>query len=850
MKKGKKQPCTFKLFVFLIIFLLSAKSTNAAETFVRFQNTGNDFCLVAGETKLIITCDANEHRGVNRALADLQADFNRVTGSAAELRNIYGNQSQLIVGSFDRSVLIQQLVKSGKIKKEDISGKNEKFIITVVENPFGKGGEALVVAGSDKRGTIYGIYELSAQMGVSPWYWWADVPVVKQNAIYIKKGMFTDGEPAVQYRGIFINDEWPAFGGWTHEKFGGFNSKMYEHVFELILRLKGNFLWPAMWSGAFYTDDLKNAVLADEMGVIIGTSHHEPMGIPHQEWRKTKANYGNGEWDYTSNKQGLNKLFENGVERLKNLESLVTIGMRGDGDEPMDNERDVELLEEIIKEQRSIIEKATGKKAEKTPQVWALYKEVQDYYDEGMSVPEDVILLLCDDNWGNVRKLPNSNAKKHKGGFGMYYHFDYVGGPRSYKWLNVSQIQRVWEQMNLTYEYGVDKFWVVNVGDLKPMEFPVSFWFDMAWNPKKFNANNLQTYTEDFCRQQFGEKEAKEAAHILNKYCKFNYRVTPELLDQYTYSMDYNEFKSVTDEYKRLEADALNQYLRLPQTYKDAYYQLILFPVQAMANLYEMYYSAAMNKKLSAEKDMRANWYADKVKTCFDRDIELCTYYNKELAGGKWNHMMSQKHIGYESWDEPKVQKIPEVRYVDSAMEVRGRYTFNKLDNIISIEAEHFYSSADNGKAVWTIIPDYGKTLSGITLLPTNVETDGCSLEYRVKLDPTDKTVRVTMYLATTLPFNDNEGLRYALSVDGGEERIVNFNKDLGGGNMERWQANRIIEWNTNLNFSETADGIHIIKVHPLSPGIVFQKMLVNCKPSVTRKIYMGVPESAYTRRK
>lgn len=263
------------------------------------------------------------------------------------------------------------------------------------------------------------------QIGVSPWYWWADVPVHKHKHIYIKPGIYTDGEPKVEYRGIFINDEWPCMGNWAKEKFGDFNSAFYKHVFELVLRLKGNFMWPAMWGSAFYDDDPQNGVLAHTMGVVMGTSHHEPMALAQQDWKRR----GKGAWDYTQNKKGLNDFWTYGIERAKNWESVITIGMRGDGDEPMSEGANISLLENIVKDQREIIEKVTGKKADKTPQVWALYKEVQDYYDKGMRVPDDVTLLLCDDNWGNVRKLPRPDEKPRTGGYGMYYHFDYVAPP-------------------------------------------------------------------------------------------------------------------------------------------------------------------------------------------------------------------------------------------------------------------------------------------------------------------------------------------------------------------------------------------------------------------------------------
>ncbi len=833
----------------VIIANLICVSVYASQPFISFSNDQSKSLTISCEgNPVYISWDAKDHKGVRIALNSLKEDFSRVTGEECIINENYNGVESIIIGSFDKSRIIKEIVKSGKIDKRDLIGKREKYIITVIDNPAGKGGKALVIAGSDMRGTIFGIYELSSQIGVSPWHYWADVPVNQKKNIYAIDGIYTDGEPAVQYRGIFINDEWPAFGGWTNARFGGFNSKMYKHVFELILRLKGNFLWPAMWSAAFYTDDPENGKLANDMGIIVGTSHHEPMGKPHQEWRKVKDNIGNGVWNYSTNKPALNDFFADGVDRLKDWESVVTIGMRGDGDEPMSRENNIALLEDIIKNQRDIIKNVTGRRCEATPQMWALYKEVQEYYDEGMRVPDDVILLLCDDNWGNVRKLPDLNAKKHKGGYGMYYHFDYVGGPRSYRWLNVSQIQRIWEQMNMTYDYGVDKLWVVNVGDIKPMEFPINFWFDMAWDPTRFSASNLIEYTEDFCNRQFGENYGRAASFILNKYCKYNYRVTPEILSHDTYSLENNEFKSVCDEYKALEADALNLYLKLPGEYKDAYNQLILFPVQAMSNLYELYFSLAMNRKLSSENDIRANLYADKVKECFERDAALCHSYGNDISSGKWIHMMDQPHIGYTGWDNPKRNICPNVYYVDSLNIKNGGYVFIKNDYIISMEAEHYYASKNNEATSWTVIPDYGKTLSAITLQPANVSTEGSELKYKMKLDSDDSELEITVYLSTTLAFNDNKGLRYTLSVDGSKSKIINFNQDASGGNHDRWLSNRIIENTERFTIEGTNRGEIVISICPLDPGIVFQKIVVNTRPGLKRRTYLGAVETPYIR--
>jgi hypothetical protein len=804
------------------------------ERFV-FSSAGQEYLsLVESGKPVQVISDINDYAGVIRAVGDLKDDFRKVSGN---LPSVSG-KTAIIVGTAGKSAIIDKLARDGKIDKNELAGKNEKYVIQTIDNPTGDIQKALIIAGSDKRGTIYGIYELSAQIGVSPWYWWADVPVVKQTNLYVKPGKYTDGEPSIKYRGIFINDEAPAFQGWCVEKFGGVNSKMYEHIFELILRLKGNFLWPAMWGNAFYDDDPQNGVLADEMGIVIGTSHHEPLGRAHDEWRR----YGQGAWNYNKNLKALQDFWRGGMERMKNYETIVTVGMRGDGDEPMSESADIALLQGIVKNQRDIISKVTGKKPEETPQVWALYKEVQDYYDKGMRVPDDITLLISDDNWGNVRKLPDLNAPKRKGGYGMYYHFDYVGGPRNYKWLNVTQIQRVWEQMNLTYSHGVDRLWVVNVGDLKPMEFPISFFLDMAWNPNRFNANNLQQWTEQWCTQQFGKKYAAGTARLLNLYTQYNSRVTPELLNEKTYSLEnYNEFETVVNDYKNLALDAFRLYNLLSAEYRDAFDELVLFPINAVCNLYEMYYALALNKKYAAQNDQRANAFAGKVKEYFTRDSLLTVHYNKEIAGGKWAHQMDQVRIGYTSWQQPDKSIMPQVESIDPSPFTLHPSPFTESNGYIAMEAEHFTRSEGSGKIRWEIIPGLGRTKSGVTTFPQNAypqEKDLVYLEYEIQTVSSGE-VGVNVWLAPTLNFNANKGLRYALSFDGGKEEIVNFNGHYRG-ELGNWQGERIIKSMTKMQIGEP--GRHTLRVRVLEPGIVLEKIMLDfggLKPS-----YLGAPES------
>ena len=827
-----------KLYLIICLLILVFQTTISAsdkEQFVSTQKNASYFPLAVDGRPVSILTDDSDYKGVLRAVNDLKEDFRKVTGNTPQQG---AEKFALIIGTVGKSATIDKLIQTGKIEAKDLTGKNEKYILKTVMNPIDGVDAALVIAGSDKRGTIYGVYELSSQIGVSPWYYWADVPVINQKNLYVKPGTYTEGEPAVQYRGIFLNDEAPALSGWSKATFGGFNHQFYEKVFELILRLKGNFLWPAMWGSAFYDDDPLNGPLADEYGIVMGTSHHEPMVLAQQDWKRR----GEGAWDYTKNGEVLRKFWTSGIERAKDWESLITIGMRGDGDEPMSEESNIDLLQKIVKDQRTIISKVTGKKAETVPQVWALYKEVQEYYDKGMRVPDDITLLLCDDNWGNVRKLPDFNAPKRKGGYGMYYHFDYVGGPRNYKWINVSQVQRIWEQMNLTYQYGVDKIWVVNVGDLKPMEYPISFFLDMAWNPNRFNADNLVQHTEEWCAQQFGEKYAKESARLINLYTKYNRRVTPELLNEKTYSLEnYNEFETVVNDYRNLVIDAMRLYNVIPNNYKDAFDQLVLFPINACSNLYEMYFAVAKNRFYADKQDVQANYWADKAKECFERDSILTVHYNQSITGGKWAHMMDQIRIGYTYWQQPEKSVMPPVEYIMTTMEVKEK-VFSETDGYVSIEAEHFTRQKNGNNISWKVIPDLGKTLSAITTFPVTAipkEGDNVYLEYDVNLTSTGNA-RLIVLLSPTLNFNSNKGLRYAVSIDRGEEQVVNFNKTFTERERENWVANSIIESITNFRIDK--NGLHTIRFRVLDPGIVLQKIMLDLDGLKTS--YLGAPES------
>ena len=800
--------------------LLMALKMSAAEQFVVFQPSADVLSLKDAS----ISFDAKEHSCVQRAVANLQQDFQRVTDDSQFI--IHNSQlttnTQILVGTVGVNKQIDQWVKAGELR--NLKGKTEKYIIKTI-------GDQLVIAGSDKRGTVFGIYELSQQIGVSPWYYWADVPVEKHDAIYIKKGEYTDGEPSVRFRGLFLNDEAPCLTTWVKNTFGTDygDHHFYEKVFELILRLKGNFLWPAMWGWAFYADDPENSKVADEMGVIIGTSHHEPMARNHQEYARRRQEW--GAWNYQTNKENLDRFFREGIERMKGTDDIVTIGMRGDGDEAMSENADTKLLENIIDNQRRIIKEVTGKSADKTTQVWALYKEVQDYYDAGLRVPDDVMILISDDNWGDIRRVPTAAERSRKGGWGIYYHVDYVGAPRNTKWLNVTQTQQMFEQLSLAYDFGIQRMWILNVGDLKPMEYPIQLFMDMAWNPKDYTVQTVTDHTRRFFQSVLSGSVAEEAASIYNRNCQYMARVTPEMLDARTYNIATGEWRQVADDYQRLELRALRLYDQISVEARDFYRQLILFPVQAMANLYDMYYAQAMNQYLAASKNPDANLWADKVKQCFRRDSLLCAAYNTDIAGGKWNGMMIQKHIGYRSWnDNFRADMLPRTTSVDDGS--AGGYTFEAKDGYVAMEAEHYYSATAPEGTGWTVYPYYGRTRSAVALTPYTASVGNAALTYQFTLPAESSKIKVHVVTKSTLDFLNVGGFEYAVSLDGGEAQVVNFNKTLVDRQPYMYSeyypavASRVVEKVVELPL--TPKDVHILTIQPKHPGIVFEKIVID----------------------
>lgn len=639
-------------------FFASAPGWALGEKSWLTKSSKNNLVLVDEKSSAELIIHTDEFPGVVRAAKNLQIDIEKVVGRRPALNNHIGEQSAeiVLIGTLGNNKLIDQLVANRKLDVSNIRDQWDAYQIQVIDQPFPRVKRALVIVGANKRGTMYGIYSLSEQIGVSPWYWWADVPVKKKTQLYIDKKTKVIEIPKVKYRGIFLNDEAPALTNWVAEKYGNYNSRFYEKVFELLLRLKANFLWPAMWNNAFADDDPQNMILADEYGIVMSTSHHEPMMRADKEWNR----YGKGSWEYSKNPENLYNFWVDGAKRNKPYESIYTLGMRGQQDEPMSEGENIGLLEKIVSDQRKIIGDVFGQeKITEVPQVWALYKEVQGFYERGMRVPDDVILLWCDDNWGNIRRLPTLEERKRVGGAGVYYHFDYVGGPRSYRWINTLSIAKIWEQMHLAYTYDANQIWIVNVGDLKPMEYPIEFFLNMAWNPEAWPKERIPEFATLWAEREFGKGHAAEIAAIMTGYTRHNLQRKPELQDATIYSqLNYAEADRVTAKIKAYAARAEQLYNKIPSEQRDAFYQLVLFPTKASAIVTELYDAQAKNHLYAQQGRAATNAYADKVRALFAADAALEQEYH-QLNGGKWNHFMSQPHIGYSNWNNPPADTLP-----------------------------------------------------------------------------------------------------------------------------------------------------------------------------------------------
>lgn len=630
-----------------------------------------------------------EGEGVRRVAKKVVEDVEKTTGLHPSMALDGKNLNQAVIAVTAGNGKTAKLLEQRIPELEKVKGKWEVYGFYLMEHPYPGVEQGLLIYGSDKLGTIYGLFHLSELLGITACTFWGDTghPVYEKlvlktrenteksqidNCIFVENGI--SREPSVKYRGFFINDEWPCFGNWTCSHFKGFTAQMYDHVFEYLLRMKGNYLWPAMWTSSFLLDGpgMESMKLADAYGIYIGMSHHEPCMRSSEEWDLVKGKdspYGE-DWSYLTNKEGLLKYWEDGLKRCCGHQVFPTIGMRGERDSKMlgedaQIEENVRVLKDIITQQRRLIRENLEQEGQTYPLLFAVYKEVEDYYfgDSKTAGLRDfqeldgVTLMLCEDNFGNMRALPRKEERCRNGGFGMYFHLDYHGGPCSYEWVASTPVTKIWEQMSMAYEYGIQDVWIVNAGDVKFQEYPLNFFMDMAYDFETWGKKEAAYhYVRKWTREQFGTYTTKEEqdkiAWILEEYIRLNHLRRPESCNDKVYHpAHFEEGRKMLLRCKKLEQENEAMLALLKERGREeAYFSMIYYAAAASANLLKMHLYAGMNHHFAIQGKAVANEMGDKMEECIARDEQLSEKMRR-FKDGKWAGMESACHIGFTNWN-------------------------------------------------------------------------------------------------------------------------------------------------------------------------------------------------------
>lgn len=618
-----------------------------------------------------VSYSQEEPKQVLRAINDLRIDIERVTGAGKDgVRNEGG---QIVVGTYG-SKTIEKLIAKGLLKEQDLMGKWESYVITVTNEPEPR----LVIAGSDKRGTIYGIYEVSQRIGVTPWYWWADVPVRQNPQATIDCDYYASGEPTVRYRGIFINDEDWGLKPWAASNYerelGDIGPKTYARVCELLLRLKANMLAPAMHSctGAFYSHP-QSKVVCDSFGIIITTSHCEPLLLNNAastEWDQLR----DGDWNYKTNRETILQKWDDRLSAASKYENIYTTAMRGlhdaglQGNLPL--EERVPLITKVIDDQRQLLEKHIGRQASEIPQIFVPYKETMDIYENGLQVPDDITLVWVDDNYGYMKRVSNPEEQQRKGRAGVYYHLSYLGAPHDYLWLNTTPPVLMYEELKKAYDCGADRYWLLNVGDIKPMELGIQTFMDMAWNIHAFDFDTVNRYQANLLTRLFLCNHKVQS--LLDTYYRLAWSRKPEFMgwefewDDEAHTglkptefsfQNYGEaqhrladYRHISDEAERLSDGSA------------AWFEMVQFPMQAAYQMNRKFLMAQLNHELLAQgRRAEANWAAHQSQIAYDSINTLNRRYNS-LLDGKWRGMMALAP----GWCA-LYQKMPDVAFSEGA---------------------------------------------------------------------------------------------------------------------------------------------------------------------------------------
>lgn len=793
----------------LLLWVLPASAAPPVSLLEREED--GSFPLFAQGTAARILTDPEDFKVVSISAECLSDDIRLVTGTKPGSEG----RAAVIIGTIGHSKLIDGLVGSRKVDVSGIRGKWEAYVIATVKDPLPGVESGLVIAGSDRRGTAFGVFDLSETIGVSPWVWWADVTPSRRDSIFLSSGIRVQGPPSVKYRGIFINDEDWGLQPWAATTFEpetkDIGPKTYAKVCELLLRLKANYLWPAMHPSTrafnFYP---KNKEVADDHAIVMGSSHAEPMLRNNvDEWDKAV----NGEWDYEKNRTGVLDYWETRVKENARFESTWTLGMRGIHDSGMpgggSTKEKVARLQRVIGDQRAMLAKHVNKDVEKIPQTFVPYKEVLTLYQNGLRVPDDVTLVWPDDNHGYIRQLPSPAEQKRAGGSGVYYHISYWGAPEDYLWLCTTPPALVWEEMSKAHEHGARDLWVLNVGDIKPGEIGMEFFLRMARDITPWKETAQPDFLKDWATRNFGKEHSLEIATILDEYYRLNFPPKPEHLLKAGFTGTPEEKETRLQRFAALmeRTDTLSR--KIPAEKQDAFYQLVSYPVRG---------SALMNRKYLGSDGLKAH----------EQIQEETRYYNEKVAGGKWKHVMSSNPR-----KRPVFQRssIPSTAAAVEDSEAGGHIPF---------EAEQPTRATAGSGVAWKVISGLGRSGDSVALLPTTAKVpDTAVMEYDFTLTK-DAATKVIVGCIPTHAIHPGEKLRYSASIDDGPATVV----DIDTAEFSKpWSANVLRGSAIGTTEMALKKGKHTLRIRPLDPGVVFDKIVID--PGGQKPTHPGPPATS-----
>jgi hypothetical protein len=831
------------LFHFALWFCL----TSAAASLTLAQS----FPIVS-QTKIAeIVTSPNDFKVVRIAAEALAKDIESITDKRPQVTDKLAKNS-IAIGTLGKNEAIEKLIQAKKLNVSAIENKRESYLIAQVSGN-------LVIVGSDRRGTAYGVFRLSEMLGVSPWVWWADVLPEKRKTLSISAKNIIGKEPSVKYRGIFLNDEDWGLQPWAAKTFepetGDMGPKTYAKIFELLLRLKANLCWPAMHEVTKPFNEIAgNAQTADDYAIIMGSSHAEPMLRNNVgEWKLDKAKY-----NFVANEKEVTSYWEERVKTNGRFENIYTLGMRGIHDSPIQGTKNqaerIPVLEKIIRTQRDLLAKYVSADVARVPQIFCPYKEVLADYRAGLQVPDDVTIVFPDDNFGYIRYFPNAQEQKRKGGFGVYYHISYLGRPLSYLWLNTTPPALIFEEMSKAYQNGMRELWVLNVGDIKPHEIGIEFFLQMANDAGKWTVENQHLFLKEWAKREFGAENAIEIAAVMDEYYRLGFARKPEHLQWYLPTeaprkSDLTEAETLErlNEYASLRKRAEAIYAKVSPLKKDAFYQLVLYMVRSAQLANERFFAAELAQNYKAQDRAEA---LDLAKRSIAADAEITRetdYFNHKLAGGKWRQMMSPE-MGEGQW---KSMRSTPPRISLSEFENITAASVPKIEtpkpdqngHVISIEAENFVRKNIVEGFSWQVIRGLGKTGDSVTVFPQKARTfadKSPALEYSFYVDEAGD-FEVMVYLIPTQPLVPGNGLRLAVAVDNQTPQIIAVDKETEV-SSPKWAQNVLKQTTIGKGRIRLQRGKHILKIIAVETGVILDKIVLHSGGLPTS--YFGPPET------